>query len=298
MNQVLNKDVVGIIGAGAWGSALARLVARSGARVILWSFDGEYETFGLGQPLRKNIFVTQNMHDLYSKSCTVWIAVTPAAFFRDTMNKAKEFYAGQPVIICTKGAEPDTGKFMTDVLNETIAPKKKNVGVLSGPQFAAEVAHGIPTGSTLAGSKKIQEVGKRVFKELFLSPTKDIIGTEMCGVGKNAVSVISGYIKVKGRGENESALSMTLAWNEVVRLGLRFGAKEKTFLDFCGLGDLLLTATSTTSRNFSAGVAIAKGEKPVGTVEGISALSALVKKAGDARLEVPFLSSMYKKLSK
>ena len=296
MNLNSAKDIVGIIGAGAWGSALAQLVARSGAKVILWSFDGKHEQFGL-KPM-KNITQTQNTRDLYSKSCNIWIAVTPAAFFRDTMNRAKEFYTGQPIIICTKGAEPDTGKFMTDVLHETIAPKKKNVGVLSGPQFAAEVAHGVPTGSTLAGGRKIQEVGGRIFKELFLSSTKDVIGTEICGVGKNAVSVISGYIKVKGRGENESALSMTTAWNEVVQLGLKFGAKEKTFLDFCGLGDLLLTATSTTSRNFSAGVAIAEGKKPEGTVEGISALSALVKKARDAQLHIPFLSDMCRRLSK
>ena len=287
--------IVGIIGAGAWGTGLAHVIARGGTGVILWSFDGEYTHFD-DTKLPHNVKITQDLTEL--KSCDAWIAVTPAAFFRETMARAGCHYNKQPIIICTKGAEPNTGKFMTEVLCETIAPKKKNVGVLSGPQFAAEVARGVPTGSTLAGSAEIQEVGIRIFKKLCLSLTKDVIGTEICGVGKNAVSVIAGYIKVKGRGENESALSMTTAWNEVVQLGLKFGAKEKTFLDFCGLGDLLLTATSTTSRNFSAGVAIANGEKPVGTVEGISALSALVKKARDAQLHIPFLSDMCRRLSK
>ena len=286
---------VGIIGAGAWGTGLAHVIARGGTGVILWSFDGEYAHFD-DIKLPNNVKITQDLTEL--KSCDAWIAVTPAAFFRETMARAGCHYNKQPIIICTKGAEPNTGKFMTEVLRETIAPKKKNVGVLSGPQFAAEVAHGVPTGSTLAGGAEIQEVGIRIFKKLCLSLTKDVIGTEICGVGKNAVSVIAGYIKVKGRGENESALSMTTAWNEVVQLGLKFGAKEKTFLDFCGLGDLLLTATSTTSRNFSAGVAIAEGKKPEGTVEGISALSALVKKARDAQLHIPFLSDMCRRLSK
>ncbi len=91
---------------------------------------------------------------------------------------------------------------------------------------------------------------------------------------------------------------MTTAWKEVIKIGLKMGAKLETFSDLCGIGDLILTATSTTSRNFSAGVAIAKGEKPVGTVEGLSALRALIKKAGKARVNVPFLSNMYEKLSK
>lgn len=286
---------VGIIGAGAWGSALAHTVARGGNDVVLWSFEGNYEHFD-GIDLPQRVIVTMNMGDL--QDCDTWIAVTPAAFFRDTMAKAKDFYAGQPIIICTKGAEPKTGKFMTEVLYETIKPAKQNIGVLSGPQFAGEVAHGVPTGSTLAGSDKIHNIGEKVFNQLYLSYTDDVIGTILCGVGKNAVSVISGYVKVKGRGENESALSMTTTWNDVVRLGLKLGALEKTFLDFCGLGDLLLTATSTTSRNFSAGVAIAKGEKPIGTVEGLSALAALVTKANEVRVDIPFLSAMYEKLSK
>ena len=285
----------GIIGAGAWGTGLAHVIARAGNDVVLWSFDGEYAQFD-GIKLPHNVQITRSLMDIHF--CDVWIAVTPAAFFRDTMKNFKEFYNAQPIIICTKGAEPKTGKFMTEVLEETIKPRKQNVGVLSGPQFAGEVAHGVPTGSTLAGGKKIQKIGEKIFSKMFISPTRDIIGTEICGVGKNAVSVISGYIKVKGAGENESALVMTRAWSEVIKIGLKMGAKLETFSDLCGIGDLLLTATSQTSRNFSAGMALANGEKPIGTVEGLSALGALNERARKFKVDTPMLISMGKKLSK
>ena len=282
---------VGIIGAGAWGTGLAHVIARGGANVILWSFDGEYAHFD-GIKLPKNVKMTRMMGDLWL--CDAWIAVTPAAFFRETLTRAGQFYNRQPIIICTKGAEPKTAKFMTEILCETIKPQKFNIGVLSGPQFAGEVA----SGSTLAGGPKIQQIGQEIFNKMFINPTRDIIGTEICGVGKNAVSVIAGYIKVKGKGENESALYMTNAWREVIKIGLKMGAQLETFSDLCGVGDLLLTATSQTSRNFSAGMSIANGEKPVGTVEGLSALHALSERAKKYKVDAPLLFDMCRKFSK
>ena len=287
--------IVGIIGAGAWGTALAYVIARGGTGVFLWSFDGEYAHFD-GTELPNNVKITQNLKDL--ESCDAWVAVTPAAFFRETMARAGCHYNKQPIIICTKGAEPETGKFMTEVLSETIKPAKKNVGVLSGPQFAAEVAHEVPTGSTLAGGKEIQNVGLKIFHKMYISPTRDIIGTEICGIGKNAVAMINGYYSVKRKGENESAFYVTTAWKQIIKIGLKMGAKLETFSDLCGIGDLLLTATSTTSRNFSAGVAIANGEKPIGTVEGLSALYALNARATKLKVHTPFLSKMAKEFSK
>ena len=295
MSLQSTKSVVGIIGAGAWGTALAHCVANGGTNVILWSFDGDCSHFD-NVSLPHNIRITQDMPEL--ESCDTWVVVTPATFFRETLARAGRYYSKQPVIICTKGAEPNTGKFMTEVLKETIKPSKKNIGVLSGPQFAAEVARGVPTGSTLAGSREIQCICQKIFNKMFISPTIDLIGTEICGVGKNAVSVISGYIKVKGQGENESALYMTNAWKEVIQIGLKMGAKLETFSDLCGIGDLLLTATSTTSRNFSAGVAIANGERPIGTVEGLSALNALNARAKKLKVHAPLLFNMAQKFSK
>lgn len=283
---------VGVIGAGAWGTALGIVVARGGSDVLLWSYDGEYKHFD-GVDMPSNLTVTRQMSDL--RDVSTWLMVTPASFFCDTILGAREFYNGQPVIICTKGAEYSTGKFMSEVLRDAL-PDCTEFGVLSGPQFAAEVANGVPTGSTLAGTQSAIDAGKIALNKLYLSPIDDVIGTELCGVGKNAVALISGYNTVAGRGENERALIFTLAWNEIAKIGNALGAKSETFLGLCGIGDLFLSATSPTSRNFSGGMALARGEEPAGTVEGIFALHGLISRAQKIGIETPVLCEMRDKM--
>ena len=153
---------VGIVGAGAWGTALGVIIARGGADVVMWSFDGLYATFD-GVEMPKNLHITQDMAEI--ENTDAWLIVTPAAFFRETMNKARAFYSGQPIIICTKGAEPTTGKFMSEILMDVL-PECRDFGVLSGPQFAAEVARGVPTGSTLAGGEVARKAGHKIFNKL------------------------------------------------------------------------------------------------------------------------------------
>lgn len=284
---------VGIIGAGAWGTALSIVTARGGADVIMWSFDGMYKEFD-NVDMPHNIKVSTNMSDI--KETDLWLIVTPAAFFRETMRKAREYYNGQPVIICTKGAEYSTNQFMSAVLQSEI-PECRDLGVLAGPQFAAEVAQGIPTGSTLAGNNNIIVAGQEALNKLYINPSDDIIGTEICSVGKNAVALICGYNVGAGKGENERAMMFTRAWNEVLNIGLAAGAKMRTFLDLCGIGDLFLTATSETSRNFSAGVAIARGDTPSGTVEGIFALCGLIAHAKNLGIDTPVLIEMKEKIN-
>ena len=283
----------GVIGAGAWGTALAITVARGNNDVVLWSYDSEYKHFD-NVDMPKNIRITDNMADI--KSAEVWLIVTPAAFMRETLKKAKVHYDGQPIIICTKGAESSTGQFMSEIL-QTELPECVDFGVLSGPQFAAEVARGVPTGSTLAGTNNTIVAGMQILNKLYLEASQDIIGTELCGVGKNAVALICGYNIGAGKGENERALIFTRAWNEVMNIGLVAGAKMRTFLDLCGIGDLFLTATSETSRNFSGGLAIARGDAPSGTVEGIFALRGLIAHAQNLGVEVPVLQEMKVKLN-
>lgn len=283
---------VGVIGAGAWGTALGIIAARGGADVMLWSFDGEYKHFD-GVDMPANLTVTRQMSDLRDKD--TWLMVTPASFFRDTMRGARESYNGQPIIICTKGAEYSTGKFMSEVLHDTL-PNCTEFGVLSGPQFAAEVASGVPTGSTLAGTQAAIAAGQAALNKLYLSPIDDVVGTELCGVGKNAVALICGYNTVAGRGENERALIFTRAWNEIAKIGTALGAKSETFLGLCGIGDLFLSATSPTSRNFSGGMALARGEPPAGTVEGIFALHGLIARAQKIGIETPVLCEMRDKM--
>ncbi len=283
---------VGVIGAGAWGTALAIVSARGGADVTLWSYDGEHKSFD-DVKMPENIRMTANMADLTDTDA--WLIVTPGAHFRETVRKARDSYNGQPIIICTKGAECASGQFMSEILQAEL-PECVDFGVLSGPQFAAEVAKGVPTGSTLAGTTKALDAGYEILNKLYLVGSDDVIGAEVCGVGKNAVALICGYNSVAAAGENERALIFTRAWGEVMKIGVAMGAKIQTFLELCGIGDLFLSATSATSRNFSGGMAIARGEQPTGTVEGIFALCGLIERAKNLGVDVPILTQMQQKL--
>ena len=284
--------IVSVIGAGAWGTALGVICARGGADVVMWSYDGEYKHFdGVNMP--KNITITQDMSNIHDSNA--WLIVTPASFFRETLRKARQFYNGQPIIICTKGAESTTGAFTSEMLRDEI-PECTDFGILSGPQFAIEVAQGIPTGSTLAGTGKAVEIGKQILNKLYIEESDDIIGTEICGMGKNAVALIAGYNSVACQGENDRAMIFTRAWGEVVDLGIASGAKTRTFLQLCGIGDLFLSATSATSRNYSGGAAIANGNPPSGTVEGLFALGGLIARAQALGVSTPVLCEMRNKM--
>ena len=283
---------IGVFGAGAWGTALAYVCAKSGNEVIHWGYNGIFDGLSdLKKP--ENVIRTSNMDDL--KKCKYWLIVTPSAFFRETVQKMRKVYNGQPILICTKGMEAQSGQFMSEILNQEI-PECIDFGVLSGPQFAREVATGVPTGSTLAGNKKVRMGGHTALSQLYLQDSDDIIGAQICGVGKNAVSLISGYLTVKSGGENERALVFTRAWNEIAALGIKMGAKYETFLGLCGVGDLFLSATSTTSRNFSGGESIAQGKEIVGTVEGIFALRGLISRAKKLKIKTPILTEMKNKM--
>ena len=283
---------ISVIGAGAWGTALAIAAARGGSDVVLWSYDGEYKHFdGVEMPV--NISITPDMSKINESDA--WLIVTPAAFFRETLRKARAFYNNQTIIICTKGAESSTGAFTSEMLRDEL-PECKDSGVLSGPQFAAEVACGIPTGSTLAGTETAIKVGKQILNQLYIEESDDVIGTEMCGMGKNAVALICGYNSIACRGENDRAMLFTRAWNEVVDLGIASGAKTRTFLRLCGIGDLFLSATSATSRNYAGGMAIARGMPPAGTVEGLFALGGLIARANALNVPTPVLCEMRDKM--
>ena len=288
---------VGIIGGGAWGKALSAVAVRAGNKVVLWSYD---ETEG----------ATNDMAELCGAD--VWLIATPAAYFRETMQKGREFYNGQPIIICTKGMDED-GKFMSRIAAEELSfpeggdfvnrPqgdradlfKGGTIGVLSGPQFAAEVAAGKPTGSAIAGGSNVLAVAQTALSGMVLEETDDVMGVQICGAGKNTIAILMGYLDGKGAGENERALRLTQAWGEIVALGRHLGARTETFLGLAGLGDLFLSATSKTSRNYAAGLELAKGGKPVGTIEGVSAicgLSKLSKKTGILMPNMEFLAGL------
>lgn len=283
---------IGVFGAGAWGTALAYTCARSGNDVMHWAYQGLFD--GLVD-LEKPEKVTRTAEMLDLKDCEYWLIVTPAAFFRETVRKMRDVYNGQPILICTKGMEAETGLFMSEILQQEI-PECTNYGVLSGPQFAREVAIGVPTGSTIAGNDIVRNGGHIALSALYLQDSTDVMGAQICGVGKNAESLISGYLTIKSGGENERALIFTRAWNEIVDIAVEMGADCGTFLGLCGVGDLFLSATSPTSRNFSAGEAIAHGEEYAGTVEGIFALRGLIHRAEKLNISTPVLVEMKEKM--
>jgi glycerol-3-phosphate dehydrogenase (NAD(P)+) len=284
---------VGIIGAGAWGTALAINIARGGTNVILWSFDGEYKHFD-NVDMPNNLTIVSEPEKLAKTD--LWLNVTPASFFRETMQKFVKFYDNQPVIICTKGADSKTHEFMSEILADEL-PACIDFGVLSGPQFAAEVARAVPTGSTLAGTKRVLDAGRAVLNLTKLDETDDVIGTQICGVGKNVIALVSGFLSVKTAGENERAMLFTACCNEIINIGIAMGAKLETFTGLCGLGDLFLSATSATSRNYAGGVSIAKGEKLTGTVEGVFAFDTVLNRAAKLDIKTPVLTDIKKQLN-
>ncbi len=279
---------IGVFGAGAWGTALSFVCAKSGNKVIHWGFEGVFDGLSDLKPM-DTITRTANISDL--AQCDYWLIVTPAAFFRETVRKMCSFYQGQSILICTKGMEAETGLFMSEILEQEI-PQCHDFGVLSGPQFAREVATDIPTGSTLAGNEKVRADGHIALSRLYLQDSDDVIGAQICGVGKNAESLISGFLTITSKGENERALIFTRAWNEIVDIAIEMGANCGTFHGLCGVGDLFLSATSQTSRNFAAGLAIAKGEKYSGTIEGIFALRGLINRGKEFGIQTPVLCEM------
>jgi len=283
---------IGVFGGGAWGTALACLCAKCDNNVIHWSYNGSFNKLP-DVPKPENVIRSGNVKDL--KNCEYLLIATPAVCFRETLRKMHDIYNDQPILICTKGMESETGQFMSEILKTEI-PECHDFGVLSGPQFANEVAQGVPTGSTLAGNERVRAGGHIALSSFYLQDTNDVIGTQICGCAKNAVSLISGYLMVKSNGENERALLFTRAWDEIVELGIEMGADYKTFLGLCGLGDLFLSATSSTSRNFSAGQAIAQGKEYIGTVEGIFALRGLIKRAEKLHIKTPILIEMKEKM--
>ncbi|MCL2331104.1 MAG: hypothetical protein FWC61_01000 [Proteobacteria bacterium] len=289
---------VAVLGAGAWGTALAIVSARGGNDVVIWSHTGAVAEFPAGGAvLPNNILVTREMSDI--ADADAWLIATPSGFIRETIPKFQNLWSGQNVIICTKGMEHAKHKFMSEILDELMPDvgAAGKLGVLSGPQYAGEVVAGEPTGSTLAGPDAVFSAGRGALPGLILESTPDIIGACVCGVGKNAVAITMGYLTGKGAGENERALKLTMGWQEIIEFGLALGAHERTFSMLCGLGDLYLTATSKTSRNFSAGLKLARGESlGDATVEGIAAIRGLSVRARELGIDLPILGAMVARL--
>ncbi|TAN55483.1 MAG: NAD(P)-dependent glycerol-3-phosphate dehydrogenase [Rhodospirillales bacterium] len=261
---------IGIIGAGAWGTALAVSARRSGMEVTLWTFEPEVAeairttrenpAFLPGIKLDPGIYAVTGPEPILATDAV--LAVAPAQFMRQTLaGFAPNWPESLPVVVCAKGIEQSSLALMTEVVSEVLpmAPQ----AVLSGPTFAIEVARGLPTAVTLAckdarlGESLVQALGTRSFRP-YLSD--DPVGAEVGGAVKNVLAIACGIVAGKGFGDNARAALTTRGLAEIVRLALAKGGKPETLMGLSGLGDLILTANSTQSRNFSVGVALGQGK--------------------------------------
>ncbi|MEA3542564.1 MAG: NAD(P)H-dependent glycerol-3-phosphate dehydrogenase [Pseudomonadota bacterium] len=257
----------GVIGAGAWGTALAQLLASDGQDVALWALEPDVvDAINAGHenplylaniPLSPSIRATGAMADL--AGCEMLLVVSPAQHLRRVVAQAP---AGVPLVLCSKGIEAGTSLLMSEVAQQ--ARPGSPIAVLSGPTFAHEVARGLPTAITLAcedrdlGQRLAARIARASFRP-YLSD--DVIGAEIGGAVKNVLAIACGVAEGAGLGLNARAALISRGFAEMTRFGLARGARAETLGGLSGLGDLVLTCSSTNSRNFSLGKGLGEGAR-------------------------------------
>ena len=257
---------LGVIGGGAWGTALAQVAATGGRETLLWAREPEAvaaingghqnSVFLPGVALHPAVRATADLRDL--ESCDAWLVVTPAQHMRTVLESAP---AGeQPLVLCSKGIEEKSGSLLHEVARECRADSP--VAVLSGPSFANEVARGLPTAVTLAAEDEdlAERLRDRIARPTFrIYVTDDVAGAEIGGAVKNVLAIACGVVEGKGLGQNARAALIGRGFAEMTRFGLAFGARRETLAGLSGLGDLVLTCSSTSSRNYSLGLGLGRG---------------------------------------
>ena len=260
----------GVIGAGAWGTALAQVTGWAGLDTLLQAREPDVvesirerrvnEAFLPGVTLDDHVNVTSDLADL--GGCDLIMAVPPAQFMRATMTAfAPHYRPGVPIVLCSKGIERGSLKMMTEVLAETIP--HATVAVLSGPSFAADVSRGLPTAVTLACAD--EALGEALMGALCAPGFRpylatDLIGAEAGGALKNVLAIACGIVEGRGLGRSAHAALITRGFAEMTRLAVALGGQADTVAGLCGLGDLVLTCSSPQSRNMSLGLALGQGQ--------------------------------------
>ena len=302
----MSFDRSAVLGAGAWGSALANVAARAGRQVTLWTRDAEAaaaladkrESPRLpGMKLAGGIAVTSDIAQA-ARADVILIAVPAQELRKVALALSDLAPSGTPVIACAKGIERGTHRFMTEVIAEcaqTALP-----AILSGPSFAADVARGLPTAVTLAAKdlglaeRLTQALGSGTFRPYH---STDVRGVEIGGAAKNVLAIAAGIATGRGLGASAVAALTTRGFAELFRFGRSFGARPETLTGLSGLGDLVLTCSSPQSRNFSLGVALGKGEKPGQAshgmlAEGAFTAPALVELAKSKDVDMPIAAAI------
>lgn len=267
-----DKQTIGVIGAGAWGTALAQMLASDGREVLLWAYEPDVVAAinaGHQNPLylpsatlAPTIRATGDLAD-FAAIETV-LVVTPAQVLGTVVSGLPR--PPRDLVLCSKGIEAGTGKLMNDVARE--ASPGSEIAVLSGPTFAHEVAAGLPTAVTLACSggraqweRLAPAIARPAFRPYY---SDDVTGAEIGGAVKNVLAIACGVVDGLALGQNARAALIARGYAEMLRFGEALGAEVETLSGLCGLGDLVLTCSSTSSRNFSLGKALGEGARAAG----------------------------------
>ena len=303
-----------VIGAGAWGTALADLLARKGVPTTLWSHEPEVSEcierdrvncrYLDGVPLDERLRATSSMQEAVEGAAWV-LSVSPSHVVRPVMTDAARYLAPDAVVVsASKGIENESLMSMDEVLGEVLPPRAAAETVyLSGPSFALEVAQGHPTAVTVA-SRSAQAAERA--QELFQTPrfrvytASDVRGVELGGALKNVIAIAAGAAEGLGFGHNTRAALITRGLAEITRLGVAAGAQPRTFAGLAGMGDLILTCTGALSRNRTVGFELGKGRQLPEILGSMAAVAEGVRTARSARdlaarmeIEMPIVETVY-----
>jgi glycerol-3-phosphate dehydrogenase (NAD(P)+) len=300
----------GVIGGGAWGTALAQTLRLAGRDVVLWAREAETvddintrhvnRTFLPGVTLDAALTATSALKDVARADAL--LMVTPAQHVRSICQQLRPHLKhDQPVVLCAKGLEQASGQMMSDIIEDELP--NATLAVLSGPSFAADVARGFPAALTLAcrnenlGRQLAERIGYKHFR---LYWSNDITGVELGGAVKNVLAIAAGIVDGKGFGASAHAALVTRGFAELRRFGAALGAKPETMMGLSGLGDLILTCGSPQSRNMSLGRALGQGRplaeilgERVAVTEGVHTAAAVVRRARDLKIEMPISEAVH-----
>jgi len=299
----------GIVGAGAWGTALATVCQRAGLDTLLWAFEKEVtedinarhenKIFLPGIKLDPKIKATSSLSDLGDRDFL--LLVVPTQFARNIVaDLAPHIGKNVPLVICSKGIEIKTGKLLSEVLEEIVPDNP--LAALSGPSFAADVARGKPAAVTIAGEDKegARAIGMAIGQPKFRPYwSGDLTGAQIGGAVKNVLAIACGIADGKGFGDSARAALITRGMSEMVHFAKAKGGQAGTLMGLCGLGDTVLTCTSTLSRNFSLGKALGEGQTMEDILknrksvsEGVYTAKIVVKLAQDFGFEMPISAAV------
>jgi len=297
---------IAVLGAGAWGTALALAAHRAGRKTTLWVREedilaslraGKENRFLPGVTLPQDLAVTGDL----AQACqaAALLLVVPAQVLHGFAESLRpHLKPGRPLVICAKGIEKNSGKLVTEVAAEALPDTA--LAILSGPSFARDVAMGLPTAVTIAAQNGLAEQLQQALGSATFRPyaSDDLTGVALGGAAKNVYAIACGVVEGMALGENARAALLARSFAELSRLGEQLGAKRETLMGLSGLGDLVLTATSKSSRNFSYGAALGAGTRPgAALAEGVDTAPALVRRARAAGVELPIAEAMADLLS-